>query len=93
MITMRPGAPASTRVALLHGLLAGSCDVPGEQLLRYFGRWDRHARRFTIELSPDDPAVVMAERATTCQLRIGEPGPTPELGFFPTQPFSVVRMR
>jgi hypothetical protein len=86
-------APTRTRDAVLHHLLAGSCVVPHEPMLTFFGRWDAHARRFRVELGLDDPRVVVADRATTCSMWVGRRGSTPDVGRFPKRPFSHVRLR
>lgn len=92
-VALSDDAPAVTRAAVLHHLLAGRCDVPREPMLTFFGRWDRGVRRFRTELAPDDPRVVIALRATVCELYVGRPGKTPDTAVFPKRPFSRVRMR
>jgi hypothetical protein len=90
---MTSAAPQSTRNAVLHHVLAGHCPVRQEPMLTFFGRWDVHRQRFTTEIAPDDPTVVVARRATQCELYVGRPGATRETAVFPKRPFSRARMR
>jgi hypothetical protein len=92
-VALTPGAPNATRNAVFHHVLAGHCPVPDEPMLTFFGRWDPRRRRFTTEIAPDDPRVVVARRATRCEMYVGRPGPTRETAVFPKRPFSRVRMR
>ena len=91
-VTLTGAAPPSTRAAVLHHVLAGECPVPGEPILTLFGRRDTQRQRFTTEIAPDDPTVVVARRATHCELYVGRPGATRETAVFPKRPFSRVRM-
>jgi hypothetical protein len=92
-VALTPGAPHATRNAVLHHVLAGHCPVPDEPMLTLFGRWDLRRRRFTTEIAPDDPTVVVARRATRCEMYVGRPGPTRESAVFPRRPFSRVHIR
>jgi hypothetical protein len=86
-------APKSTRDAVLTRPLAGTCDVPGENLAEFAGHWDRQFGQYGTALLSDDPELMVANVATTCGLWVGEPGDTPDLAYFDKQPFSRVRMR
>ena len=92
-VKLAAGAPSATRDALLGHPLAAACHVPGADVHEFPGRWDARFRQFGTALTTDDPAIIVADRATDCVLYVGREGTAPDTAVFDGPPFSRVRMQ
>jgi hypothetical protein len=92
-VKLTDDAPAATREAVRTHILGASCDVKGQDVHEFVGRWDERFDQFGTELYTDDRSVVIADEATSCFLHVGQPTGTPGEETFKGPPFSRVRMR
>jgi hypothetical protein len=91
-VTLTPSAPRRTRDALLHRPLVGTCDVPGEHVREFAGRWNPRFQQCGTVLFTNRLGVKIASAATSCSLYAGEAGATPDTAVFPRTPFRRVRI-